>query len=146
MSWIWLFFASMSVVGGLLYNVGTKLGGANVNALGFMFAMEVIATLLLGFCCLAAQYGFNVDVTRGLNAHAVRYAVITASGAAVINIALILAFRYGSAVSTQVFWSIGGMVAFTIFAISFFGEALTLTKALGIAFGIVSVLLITKAS
>ena len=145
MTQTWLLFASLSVVGSLIFNVGTKLGSSHADAFGFMFVMTAVVLLVLGFCCLAAQYGFGVDVTRGLNAHAIKYAVLAGLGVVLIDVGYFIAFRYGSAVSTQVFWAIGGMIAFAVFAVLFLGETMSLTKALGILLGIASVVLITKA-
>lgn len=145
MSPLWLLFASMTVVGSVAYNVGMKMGGTGVNPFGFTFVMTSVILALLGLCCLVAQFGFKTNVLQGMNLHAVKYAALCGAAAALIDIGYFLAIRSGGMIPTQVFWTIGGMVALAVVAALFMGEAMTATKALGIAFGIVSVFLITRA-
>jgi drug/metabolite transporter (DMT)-like permease len=143
---LWLLFCSFIVVGSVVFNVGMKLGTAEVNPFGFMFFMNVFAVAAFGLCCLVAIYGFKVDVMKGMNLPAFNYAALCAASVVIIDIGYIMAVRYGSLIGTQVIWTVGGMVAFAAIAVLFLNETMTLTKALGIAFGVVSVLLITKAS
>ncbi len=144
MSYLWLLFASMTVVGSVAYNIGMKLGGPGVNPFGFTFVMTSVILAVLGVCCLIAQFGFKVPVMQGMNGHAVKYAALCGGAAALIDIGYFLALRTGAMIPTQVFWTIGGMVALAIIAALFMGESMTWTKVTGIVFGIVSVLLITR--
>jgi len=146
MNGLWLLFVSFIVIGSVVFNVGLKIGTAEVNPFGFLFIMNVYAVVALGLFCLAAKYGFKADVMQGMTPSAHKYALICAASVVMIDIGYILAVRYGSMIATQVIWTVGGMVAFAAVAALFLGEALTLTKALGIAFGVVSVLLITRPS
>jgi len=146
MSPSWTFFASLTVVGSVAYNVGMKLGSPGTNPFGFVFVMTAVILAVLGVCCLVTHFGFKADVTQGMTPHALKYACLCGGAAALIDIGYLLALRYGSMISSQVFWTVGGMVALAVFASLFMKEAITLTTSLGIAFGIVSVLLITKAS
>lgn len=145
MSPFWLLFASLTVVGSVGYNVGMKLGSPGTNPFVFTFVMTAVILLILGVCCLAAKYGFKVDMEQGMNVRALKYAALCGGSAALIDIGYFLALRYGSLIPTQMFWTVGGTVALAVFASLFLNETMTLTKALGIAFGIVSVVLITKA-
>ncbi len=144
MSPLWLLFASMTVVGSVAYNIGMKMGGAGVNPFAFTFVMTSVILAILGACCLVAQFGFKTDVMQGMSLHATRYAALCGAAAALIDIGYFLAIRSGGMIPTQVFWTIGGMVALAVVAALFMGEAMTATKALGVAFGIISVLLITR--
>ena len=146
MNGLWLLFCTFIVVGSVVFNVGLKLGSATTNPFGFLFFMNVFALTALGISCLVAKYGFKVDVMQGINPASIKYAALCAGSVVLIDIGYVLAVRYGSLIGTQVIWTVGGMVAFAAIAVMFLGETLSLTKALGIAFGIVSVLLITKAS
>ncbi|MFA4994963.1 MAG: hypothetical protein WC521_06645 [Bdellovibrionales bacterium] len=145
MNGLWLLFCSFIVIGSVVFNVGLKIGSAAVNPFGFLFFMNVFALTALALSCLAAKYGFNADVMQGINVHSLKYAALCAGSVVLIDIGYVLAVRYGSLIGTQVIWTVGGMVAFAAVAVLFMNETMTLTKALGIAFGIVSVLLITKA-
>jgi drug/metabolite transporter (DMT)-like permease len=145
MSPVWLFFASLTVVGSVAYNVGMKLGSPGTNPFGFVFVMTSVILVLLGIACLTAKFGFKVDVAQGMNFHAFKFAALCGCAAAMIDIGYILALRYGSMISIQVFWTVGGMVALAVFAALFLKETMPLTKILGIAFGVISVFLITKA-
>ncbi len=140
----WLLFVSLAVLGSVFYNTGVKLGAGAVNPIGFMISMTSLILILMGICFLTAKYGFNVEVTKGLNARTLRYVALSACGATLTNICIFLAMHYGSAISSQVFWAVGSIVAFALCAVLFLGDLMTWTKALGIVFGIVSVLLITK--
>jgi uncharacterized membrane protein len=143
MNGLWLLFATLTVIGGTTYTVATKLGAPGTNPFGFTFIMTLVILLILGVCCLAAQYGFKVDVTKGMSPHALKYAVLCGGAAALIDIGYFLALRYGNVIPTQLFWVIGDMVLVAVFAVLFLNEAMTWTKALGIVLGIASVLLIT---
>jgi uncharacterized membrane protein len=145
MNGLWLLFATLTVIGGSSYTLFTKLGASGTNPFWFTFVMTLVILLILGAGCLVSQYGYKIDVTQGMNPHALAYAALCGVSAAVIDVGYFLALRYGAVIPTQVFWVIGDLVVVAVFAIAFLGEHMTLTKALGLAFGIVSVLLITKA-
>ena len=146
MNGLWLLFATLTVIGGTSYTIFTKLGAPGTNPFWFTFIMTLVILVILGIGCLVSQYGYKIDVTQGMNPHALKFAVLCGGAAALIDIGYFLALRYGDVIATQVYWVIGDMIAVTVFAVLLLGETITLTKALGVAFGIVSVLLITKAS
>ncbi len=146
MSYLWLFFATLTVIGSVGFNIGMKLGASGTNPLFFLLVMTTVILVLLVLSCLVATYGFKMEVTQGMTLRAVKYAALCGFSAALIDVGYFLALRNGSMVSTQIFWTIGGMSLLTVIAVLFFHETITLTKALGIGFGVVSVWLITKAS
>ncbi len=143
MSLYWLLFISLTVLGGVTYNVGMKLGTANMNV--FAFALVISSTVLVieAVCFLTAKYAFKVDVSQGVDMQNAKFAVMVGAGGALVDFAYFLALRHGSVIASQIFWMIGGMVATALAAIFLFHEAMTPTKILGIFFGIVSVVLIT---
>lgn len=144
MSLYWLFFASLSVIGSLGYNVGMKLAGPNTNPFGFVFVMTSVILFSQAICCVIAKYFFHANVTQGIDAHAMKFAAVSGLSAALIDVSYTLALRHGSVISSQVFWTIGGMIAVAVFAAFFVGETITVTKAVGILMGIAAVVLITK--
>jgi uncharacterized membrane protein len=144
MSLYWLFFASLTVVGSLLYNVGMKFGTEGANPFGFAFILASVEFGVMGLCCLVSRYAFKISATQGMNAHAIKLAAMAGFGVALVDVCYFFALRYGSLIASQMFWVVGGTVALVIFSVLFFGEALTLAKAAGIACGIASVILITK--
>jgi bacterial/archaeal transporter family protein len=143
MNGLWLLFATLTVIGGSSYTVFTKLGAPGTNPFWFTFVMTLVILFILGACCLIAQYGFKVEVAQGMTPQAFKYAALCGVAAALIDIGYFLALRYGGVIPTQVFWVVGDLVVVAAFAVLLLGETMTLTKAVGIAFGIVSVLLIT---
>lgn len=138
----WIIFASLTVVGSLMYNVCVKLATASMN--GFLFAC------LLAFAEFVSQIiviGFargvgKIDVFAGATPQNVGLAVLAGAAVALINVAYFFAMRTGSAVACQSVWTIGGLLAFTLVAFFFFHETLTLQKAFGIVLGIASLVLI----
>ncbi len=146
MSVQWLMFSFLAVIGSTLYNVGVKISGPNVNPFGFFLAMTFFAFTMSGVCFVAAKYGFGVDCSRGLlTPSAIKWAALCAFGVVMTNVTYFLAMRFGSSISAQVFWAVGGMIVFSCVAVLFLNETISLTKLVGIAFGVVSVFLIAKA-
>ena len=144
MSLLWLLFASLSVVGSVAYTGGMKFGAPSMNTFGYVFVMNVIVLSLEFILCLIARYGFKVDVTQGINTNTIKFAVLTGFGAMMVDVCFFLAIRYGSVSSTQVFWTVGVIFVTAVLSAFFLGESISLTKAVGIVFGIVAVVLITK--
>jgi len=139
----WLIFAVLTVLGSLTYNVCSKLATTNSNIFIFAFLITLSSFILTSIYVLVAHYGFKINVTEGLNAKGVAIGVAAGIGVTLIDIAFFFALRYGSAISSQLFWSVGGTAAFTLAMFLFFHESLTLTKAFGILFGIASLILVT---
>jgi uncharacterized membrane protein len=145
MSLYWLLFASLTVVGALTYNLSVKFGTASMPV--FIFVLIAAATNLSiqAVVTLTAKYGFKYDL-QGVNSQNIRYALMAGAATALIDIAYFFALRYGSMVASQIFWTVGGSIAVTAVAVLFLHETLTFTKAMGIALGMVAVVLLTKQS
>ncbi len=142
----WLLFMSLVVVGSVGYNVGMKLGPAQANPFAFAFVMTLVVLSVQAFCCVVAKYGFKVDIGQGMTPSVLKCALLCGGSAALIDACYIMGLRYGSLTNSMLFWVVGGMVALSVVSYLFLGETMNWTKLLGLAFGIVSVLLITKAS
>ncbi|MDD3371661.1 MAG: hypothetical protein PHE27_07555, partial [Alphaproteobacteria bacterium] len=65
MSWLWLLFVTLAVLGGSTYTVCMKLGATNANPFFFGFVTAVVFALIQGVACLASKYGFHIDVAQG---------------------------------------------------------------------------------
>ena len=128
----WLFFISLTVVGGLLYNVGAKLATASLTPFLFTASLAFFVFVIQTSSFLIAKYGFKIDVMGGVTASGIRFAALAGLGAALIDICYFLALRYGTPSASLAFWSIGSLIALTIFAILVFKEVMTLSKACGI--------------
>jgi drug/metabolite transporter (DMT)-like permease len=123
-----------------------KLGAGQVNVFGFSAVMSGITFAVQLGIFLIAKYAMNIDALQGLDSRGIKLAVITGLSLVAINLFYFFALKHGSAIASQVMWTVGGTVALVIVFALFFGEALTPAKILGIALGLVSVVLITKQS
>ena len=141
----WILFASVTVVGSLMYNVGMKFGTANTSAFAFVLMVSLILFLTQTASFLIAKYAFHVDVTEGLEMRNILFAVLAGLGVAIIDLFYFFAFRYGTPIQCQMFWTVGGLIALTIFAVIVFREPMPLTKALGIVLGIVGLVLVVRS-
>jgi uncharacterized membrane protein len=145
MSLLWLLFITLTVVGGLAYNVAMKYGSANANVFGFAVIISLAVLTFQTAVALVARYAFKIDVTSGINPQTAKFAILAGLGAALIDLNYFLAVRNGSVMASQLFWTIGSITVMAIFAALFLGESITATKAAGIVLGIASVLLITRS-
>lgn len=146
MSLLWLLFISLAVVGSVAYSSGMKLGGhAGMNPFGYAVVLSVVVFTFELLSCLAAKFVFKVNVWEGVNPQTVKFAVLTGAGAAMVDICFFLALRNGSVIASQTFWNVGIVVAMAALSVLVWGETVSPLKALGIAMGIASVVLIAKA-
>lgn len=146
MSWLWLLFATLAVLGGSTYTVCMKLGVTNANPFFFGLVTALAFAVVLGAACLTAKFGFHIEVTQGMDARAYKFAALCGGASALIGVTYFLALRYGSVIPTQTYWAIGDIVLTSALAIALFGEALTVQKAVGMLLGAASIFLILKAS
>jgi uncharacterized membrane protein len=144
MSTSWLLFASLSVLGSLIYNVSMKIGSSSMNPFLFAFILTLTALIIQTVACGVSRYGFKIDITQQITTQNILCAMVAGFAAALVDISYFFALRHGSTISCQTFWTIGGILALTIFSILYFHEALTISKAAGIALGIVSLFLIVR--
>jgi len=146
MTLLWLLFISLVIAGSAAYTTGMKLGTSNMSVFGFAVIMNIVVLSAQVLVCLVAKYGFKIDVAQGVNANTIKFAVLTGCGAAMCDVCYFLALRYGSVMASQIAWNVGAILVISMLAVFLWGEAFSPLKALGVAFGIASVILITKAS
>jgi uncharacterized membrane protein len=143
---LWALFISLAVVGSFAYTAGMKFGAPSMSPFGYALIMNIFVLSAQTIIFFTAKYGFKVDVLQGVNAKSAQFAVLTGAGAVLVDLCFFLALRYGSVISSQIVWTVGSIIAMALFSAWYFGEAITLAKALGIGCGIASVILLTKAS
>ncbi|MDD4616546.1 MAG: hypothetical protein PHW76_05445 [Alphaproteobacteria bacterium] len=146
MSLYWLFFLSLAIVGSFAYTAGMKFGAPTMSPFGYAVIMNVVVLSAQLVFALTAKYGFKVDVAQGINSRTIKFAILTGCGAAMVDLCFFLALRYGSVVSSQIVWQVGSILLIGTAAVLFWGEALSLQKALGVLLGLASLILITRAS
>jgi uncharacterized membrane protein len=144
MSYYWFIFASLTVVGSLTYNVCMKLGIGSINAFSYVLLMNLFTCFAQALFFITARYGFKVDTVTGLTPYGRMLCAVAGVAVAMIDICYFFALRYGSIIASQMFWTIGGTIALVIFAVLFFKEPVTLTKAAGIVMGLASLYLMTR--
>ena len=103
MSLLWLLFISLTVIGGVGYNVAMKYGSANANVFGFAVIISLAVLTFQTAVALVARYAFNVDVTHGIDPQTVKLAILAGLGAALIDLNYFLAVRHGSVMASQPF-------------------------------------------
>jgi len=142
MSLNWLLLVNLSVFGMLAYNTCLKLSGPNISAFTFTLIVSCTQVLALMVGLVATKYGFKTDLIGAVKPHDAAFAVLAGIFVVLIDISFFLAFRYGSAMFTNVYCCIAGIILFTLLSMTFFGETLTVMKGVGILFGIASLVLI----
>ena len=145
MSFLWFLFACLTVVGSLTYNVNVKMGTTHTNVFAFVFVMSACLFCLQIVIFLITKYGFKVDMSTALSSQTFKYAGTAALGVAVIDIFYFLAIRYGTPIQSQMFWTIGGMIALAAFSFLFFKEPMPPVKLIGIILGIISLVLVIRS-
>ncbi len=145
MSWLWLAFATLAVVGGASYTVCMKYGAANANPFFFGFITALAVVVIQGVACLVLKYGLHTDLAQGMTPQTYKFAGLCGAASALIGITYFLALRYGSIIPTQTYWAIGDIVLTSTLALALFGETMTWMKALGMVMGAASIVLILKS-
>ena len=145
MSGLWLLFSSLSVIGSLFYNLGVRFGTQNANAFKFTVVLSLAALIVQTINFIVAKFIFKIDMGGSMSSKDITFAVLAGLGAGMIDLSFFLANRYGSLAQTQIFWTVGSMVLLTIVSAIFFKDIITPIRALGILFGIGSVVLISRS-
>lgn len=143
---LWVLFASLTVIGSLMYNVSIKLASSHMNAFIFTSVFTIFALIAHLLCLLAYKYIFKFDVALSIDSKGLWFSLVAGVGVALIDIAYFFALRHGTMIASQCVWTIGGLIGLTVIAVLFFNEALTFIKAAGIVLGIVSLYLVTRPS
>ncbi len=145
MSALWLFFASLTVFGTILYNFSVKMAGEIINP--FVFTVILTMVALTGHL---AAYGinkqfFSPDLKFSFTTTGFILAATAGLGVVIIDLAYFYAVRSGGLAITNAFWVIGGLIVTALISYMFFNEAIGGVKALGFALGVVSLILITRS-
>lgn len=136
MNWLWFLFASLTVLGSLMYNVGVKIGGNHINPFIFTIVLTAVAFVGHVVCTLVYKHLISPDEVLAYDAKGIWMGVLAGLAVVVIDLAYFYSVKTGGAIASQAFWTVGGMIALTVFAVVVFKEDFTLMKALGVTFGI----------
>lgn len=144
MSALWLFLASLTVLGTVLYNFSVKMAGEIINP--FVFAIIFTGIAFIGHLAAFAinKQFFTTDLKFAYTPMSLGLAAAAGLGIVIIDLAYFYAVRSGGLALTSAFWTLGGLLATILISFLFFNETIGATKALGIALGLVSLFLITK--
>lgn len=144
MSALWLFLASLTVLGTLLYNFSVKMAGDIINP--FVFAIIFTGIAFVGHL---AAFGINkqfftTDLKFTFTPMSLGLAAAAGIGIVVIDLAYFYAVKSGGLALTSAFWTLGGLIATILVSLLFFNEAISGLKAIGIVLGMLSLFLITR--
>lgn len=140
-SLIWLAFVSLAVLGMIFYDVAIKLAVDKINVFSFTAAMTLFA--LLGHIAALGLYKyFNPETDLKVGTYGITLALLGAAGILMMDIGFFMGVKYGGLIRTNTVWLIAGLVITAIISLLAFHEQLTSLKLLGIALGVVSVILL----
>lgn len=144
MTAFWVFLASLSVLGTVMYNVAVKLAGDIINP--FVFTVLLTAVALAGHLVAFGinKLFFNTDLRFSFDNSGLFYAAMAGLGVVIIDLAYFYAVRGGGLAITNAFWVVGGLVATAAISLALFNEGLSGMKAAGIALGLLSLFLLTR--
>jgi uncharacterized membrane protein len=142
----WIFFAGMTVVSGLMFNVATKIATQGHLDM-FMFSLLFCLVGLVGNILIVLVYKYTIspDYLPVYDAKGIWMGILAGVAGIMINLFYFLAMKTGSAISSQAVWTVGGLIAVTIVMTLFFKEVLSPQKAIGIVLGVISLLLIVRS-
>jgi multidrug transporter EmrE-like cation transporter len=145
MSLFWLFLASLTVLGTLLYNVGVKLAGDIINPFVFTVLLTTVAMVghLAAFGVNKLIFNSDLKFTFGLNGFLL--AALAGLGVVIIDLAYFYAVKSGGLAVTNSFWVLGGLIATVLISWLFFQENLGAMKIAGVGLGVISLFLLTRS-
>jgi drug/metabolite transporter (DMT)-like permease len=145
MSLLWGFFVFMCMIGSVLYNVAFKLADGHINP--FVFACALTGVGLIGHLFCLAFYKFHMGeaVTLNVDKTGILMAVMAGVGIVIVDLAFFFAIRHGGIVSTNIVWSVGVLILTGLAGYFIFKEPMSYTKLLGMLFGLLSVILLSKS-
>lgn len=143
-SFLWFVFAGLAVFGSLMYNSGMKLGSGQINVFAFTSILTAVALCGNLIALMICKYGLKQDMVLSSQEAGFRMAFLAGCGIFIIDASYFLAMRYGSASASQAVWTIGGLIAFSLFATFFFHEVMSVQKAFGIVLGVSGLFLIIR--
>lgn len=141
---LWLLFSVVAIVGNLTYLVGLKLADGRINPFFFTFLLSLVA--LSGHSVMLGIYRFILreHVAATYDTKGALLALMVGLGVVMIDFAVFFAFRFGSAINTHLFLAIGTTAGFAMISALWFGEALSVTRSIGIALGLISLVLVVR--
>ncbi len=142
MSMIWLFFASMTVIGATAYNFAVKMSGDHINVFLFTTYLTIAAFIGHFIILLIYKYGFAGGESLKSTPLSIWMAIIAGLAVVVIDIGFFLAVKQGGIIPSQLFWTIGSTVLVAVMGVLYFKEMITLQTLIGMGLGLVSVWLI----
>jgi drug/metabolite transporter (DMT)-like permease len=144
MTQIWMAYVLCSIVGAAAYNIAMKVAGDHINP--FVFTVGLTAVAFLGHVACLLFYKFYVG--EAVNWHAdktgVSMAILAGVAVVAIDLCVFFAIKSGGVVATNILFTVGAMLLTTLAGFFIFKEILTPTKMAGLAFGVLSLILLAK--
>lgn len=142
---LWLFLTSLTVLGTIFYNFSVKLAGESINA--FVFTVILTAVALVGHL---SAFGINkAFFNPGLKFEFMLLpfllAAIAGIGVVIIDLAYFYAVKQGGLAITNMFWTIGGLIATVSISALFFHEPMNWQRIAGLVLGLVAIILIVRS-
>jgi len=140
----WLIFASLTVIGSLVYNLAMKSAGDHINP--FIFTVGLTFVGLVGHLICLGFYKFYLNEGVAIQADKVGLCLAVAAGIGIIIIDLgfFFAVKSGGLMVSTAFWMIGAIITTTVASYFLFHEEITATKLAGIVLGAASLFLLTR--
>jgi drug/metabolite transporter (DMT)-like permease len=144
MSLNWFIFASLAVLGSLIYNLSVKVAGHHINPFIFTVALTLVG--LIGHLACLAFYKFYLGegVSLQMDKTGLWLAVAAGLGIVIIDLGYFFAVREGGLMASTGFWVVGSLVITTVASYFLFKEGITATKLMGIVLGAISLFLLTR--
>lgn len=141
---LWLTFASLTVIGSLGYNVSTKLASDGMSAFVFSWLLTATSFVILSVVMVFQHHHEAAKIISSFDSKTLALPMIAGLSVAIIDVAYFLTLKHGSAISSQMFWTVGSTILLVVFSVLFLKEILTPSKIAGLALGLLSVYLMVK--
>lgn len=144
MSALWLCYVLFSVLGAAAYNVSMRLAGEHINPFIFTVGLSCVALLGHVICFFAYKVYWSAGAAMPVSKTALSLMILAGLGVVVIDLCSYFAIKAGGVVATNILFTVGAMLLTTLAGFFIFKEALTPTKMAGLAFGALSLILLSK--
>ena len=144
MTQIWIVYVLFSIVGAAAYNIAMKLAGDHINP--FVFTVGLSSVAMLGHIICLIIYKFHMGETFSVQVGKTGVSLMLLAGLSVvlIDLCVFFAIKSGGVVATNILFTVGAMLLTTLAGFFIFKEMLTPTKIAGLAFGVLSLILLAK--
>ena len=141
---IWIVYVLFSIIGATAYNVAMKVAGDHINP--FVFTVGLTAVAFAGHlaCLLFYKFYMGEAVNWQADKTGLSMAILAGGAVVLIDLCVFFAIKNGGVVSTNILFTVGAMLLTTLAGFFIFKEALTPTKMAGLAFGAISLILLSK--